>query len=120
MTKKVTEILDRDLAGRRLLSYGGTIRKARKKLLFSDEITESDDIMAVGDVQADEQGYIELYKWHFGEERYKRLSGEEKENMLKFVRRKGKDCGCHTEVGSGANRTPTQVQADIDAAFLLT
>lgn len=92
LTKKVTEILDRDLAGRRLLSYGGTIRKARKKLLFSDEITESDDIMAVGDVQADEQGYIELYKWHFGEERYKRLSGEEKENMLKFVRRKGKDC----------------------------
>lgn len=85
LTKKVTEILDRDLAGRRLLSYGGTIREARKKLLFSDEITESDDIMAVGDVQADEQGYIELYKWHFGEERYKRLSGEEKENMLKFV-----------------------------------
>lgn len=92
LTKKVTEILDRDLAGRRLLSYGGTIRKARKKLLFSDEITESDDIMAVGDVQADEQGYIELYKWHFGEERYKRLNGEEKENMLKFVRKKGKDC----------------------------
>ena len=85
LTKKVTEILDRDLAGRRLLSYGGTIRKARKKLLFSDEITESDDIMAVGDVQADEQGYIELYKWHFGEEQYKRLSGEERESMLKFV-----------------------------------
>lgn len=85
LTKKVTEVFDRDLAGRRLLSYGGTIREARKKLLFSDEITESDDIMAVGDVQADEQGYIELYKWHFGEERYKRLSGEEKENMLKFV-----------------------------------
>lgn len=92
LTKKVTEVFDRDLAGRRLLSYGGTIREARKKLLFSDEITESDDIMAVGDVQADEQGYIELYKWHFGEERYKRLNGEEKENMLKFVRKKGKDC----------------------------
>lgn len=85
LTKKVTEVLDKYIAGRRLLSYGGTIRKARKKLLFSDEITESDDIMAVGDVQADEQGYIELYKWHFGEEQYKRLSGEEKENMLKFV-----------------------------------
>ena len=67
------------------MSYGGTIREARKKLLFSDEITESDDIMAVGDVQADEQGYIELYKWHFGEEQYKRLSGEERESMLKFV-----------------------------------
>lgn len=85
LTKKVTEVLDRDLMGRRLLSYGGTIRQARKRLLFSDEIVENDDIIAGGDVQADEQGYIELYKWHFGEERYKRLDGEEKENMLKFV-----------------------------------
>jgi plasmid rolling circle replication initiator protein Rep len=88
LTKKVTEVLDRDLAGRRLLSYGGTIRKARKKLLFSDDIDENDDIMAVEDVQADEQGYIELYKWHFGEERYKRLNGEERESMLKFVKKK--------------------------------
>lgn len=88
LTKKVTEVLDRDLAGRRLLSYGGTIRKARKKLLFSDDIDENDDIMAVEDVQANEQGYIELYKWHFGEEQYKRLSGEERENMLKFVEKR--------------------------------
>ena len=48
----------------------------------------SDDIMIAEDVQADEQGYIELYQWHFGEEQYKRLSGEERENMLKFVKRK--------------------------------
>lgn len=89
LTKKVTEVLDKYLAGRRLLSYGGTIRKARKELLFSDEITESDDIIAREDVQADEQGYIELYKWHFGEEKYKRLSGEERESMLKFVEKKG-------------------------------
>lgn len=89
LTKKVTEVLDKYLAGRRLLSYGGTIRKARKELLFSDEITESDDIIAGEDIQADEQGYIELYKWHFGEEKYKRLSGEERESMLKFVEKKG-------------------------------
>lgn len=88
LTKKVTEVLDKYLAGRRLLSYGGTIRKARKELLFSDEITESDDIIAREDVQADEQGYIELYKWHFGEEQYKRLSGEERKNMLKFVEKR--------------------------------
>lgn len=88
LTKRVTKVLDRDLSGRRLLSYGGTVREARKKLLFSDDISENDDIMMTEDVQADEQGYIELYQWHFGEEQYKRLSGEERENMLKFVKRK--------------------------------
>lgn len=89
LTKKVTEVLDRYIAGRRLLSYGGTIRNARKELLFSDEITENDDIIVNEGVQVDEQGYIELYKWHFGEEKYKKLSGEERESMLKFVKKKG-------------------------------
>ena len=83
LTKKVINVLDDKIANRRLLSYGGTFRQARKKFFFSDndDILDDDGII-IDDV---DDGYIELYRWHFGEGNYRRVCGREKEEMLKFL-----------------------------------
>ena len=85
LSKRVTKVLDNALANRRLLSYGGSLRQVRKKLLFSDEeeLQEEDDI-AVEDKT--DEGYIELYRWHFGDMKYKHLHGEERENVLAHIK----------------------------------
>lgn len=86
LSEKVTRVLDKSLNGRRLLSYGGDLRKIRKKLLLTDdELTEdelADDDDLIDFVEEKESGYLELYRWHFGEEKYKKLVGEDKRAVL--------------------------------------
>lgn len=86
LSEKVTRVLDKSLNGRRLLSYGGDLRKIRKKLLLTDdeliedELADDDDL--IDSVEEKEPGYLELYRWHFGEEKYKKLVGEDKRAVL--------------------------------------
>lgn len=86
LSEKVTRVLDKSLNGHRLLSYGGDLRKIRKKLLLTDdELTEdelADDDDLIDSVEEKEPGYLELYRWHFGEEKYKKLVGEDKRAVL--------------------------------------
>lgn len=84
LSEKVIKVLDKSLNGRRLLSYGGDLRKIRKKLLLTDdELDEGDDLIDDSSVEEKEPGYLELYRWHFGEEKYKKLVGEDKKAVLR-------------------------------------
>lgn len=86
LSKEVTRVLDNCLANRRLLSYGGALRQARKKLLLSDEEVEDTSDIEVEDVT--DEGYIELYRWHFGNMKYMHICGEERENLLPHIKQK--------------------------------
>ena len=48
--------------------------------LTEDELADDDDLN--DSVEEKEPGYLELYRWHFGEEKYKKLVGEDKRAVL--------------------------------------
>lgn len=64
---EVVDVLDKALAGRRLVAYGGLMREVHKKLNL-DEPTEGDLINTDNDEQIrPDLGYvIERYEWHIG------------------------------------------------------
>ena len=56
--------LDRAIANRRMISYSGVFREARQALKFKDDITEE------AEENISDEGYIFLYRWHWGLNKY--------------------------------------------------
>ena len=70
-TDKAVAVLDKALANRRLIAYGGIMREAHKNLNLDD--SEDGDLVKVGDdesIRADLAHVIEVYKWHVGYKNY--------------------------------------------------
>ena len=65
-SRNVVQALDVAIAARRLLSFSGSCKEARKVLkLNNDDITDKTPI----NIEEDD-GFRELYKWHFNESNY--------------------------------------------------
>lgn len=67
LTKYLVRTLDAALSGRRLISYTGTFRTARKELLLRDDDENMADITSLKD---DDDGEKIIYEWHFGHHKY--------------------------------------------------
>lgn len=62
----VIDVLDQALYGRRLITYGGSWRQARKEFCQKDDLEDYEVDMDEGT----DPGYRVLYEWIFGENRY--------------------------------------------------
>lgn len=63
---KVIEILANALHARRLITFTGTFREARKKLKLKDDIEDKQEL----EVDEESEGYKVLYFWHFKQQKY--------------------------------------------------
>jgi Plasmid rolling circle replication initiator protein and truncated derivatives len=71
MTDSAVMILDKALASRRLVAFGGELKKIHKSLNLDD--TENGDLVNTGDDEErreDLDFVIEHYQWHIGLHQY--------------------------------------------------
>lgn len=65
LTVSTVAALDKALANRRLIAYGGILKDAKKELALADE--ENGDLVNIGDdVAPDSDFVLEFYYWHTG------------------------------------------------------
>ena len=73
MTDSAVMILDKALANRRLVAFGGELKKIHKDLKLDDAV-DGDLINSNNDIRNDIDYIIESYKWHIGYKQYIKLS----------------------------------------------
>lgn len=74
MTDSAVMILDRALANRRLIAYGGELKKIHKSLNLDD--VEAGDLINTGsdeELREDIEYVLERYRWHIGYKQYCKL-----------------------------------------------
>lgn len=74
MTDSAVMILDRALANRRLVAYGGELKKIHKSLNLDD--VENGDLINTAsdeDIREDVDYVLERYRWHIGYKQYYKL-----------------------------------------------
>ena len=65
LTVSTVAALDKALANRRLIAYGGILKDAKKELALADE--ENGDLVNIGDEVAPDSDFVlEFYYWHTG------------------------------------------------------
>lgn len=74
MTDSAVMVLDRALANRRLVAYGGELKKIHKSLNLDD--VENGDLINTAsdeDIREDVDYVLECYRWHIGYKQYYKL-----------------------------------------------